>query len=315
MRYKHLFGPVHSRRLGYSLGVDLVPYKYCPLDCVYCEAQKTTHFLSKRREFFPVEEIIGELKDYLGTNPDLDYITFSGAGEPTLYSKIGKIIRFIKSEYPKYKLALLTNGMLLKNATLRKEILPCDLILPSLDACLQETFLRLNRPQQPFMADDLVEGLVSLRSDYGGEIWLEVFIIPGLNDNDKDMNAICSAITKIKPDKVQLNSLDRPGAEKWVKPAGIRSLSKIQHYMRDRLTMPVEIIAKTEPSIEADEIPIQTEQALEAILEDQPMTADMLAKTLDIHINEISKYLRLLHGEHKIKVISAPEGALYRWNN
>jgi len=102
MKYKHLFGPVHSRRLGYSLGVDLVPFKYCPLSCVYCEVQITDHLTLERREFFPLEEITAELVDFLKTKPELDYITFSGAGEPTLYSRIGEIVRFVKGEYPEF---------------------------------------------------------------------------------------------------------------------------------------------------------------------------------------------------------------------
>jgi len=136
-RYKHLFGPVNSRRLGLSLGVDLVPYKYCPLNCVYCEVQTTTHLVTKREEFFPVDEILGELDLFLRGRQQLDYITFSGAGEPTLHSGIGRIIQYIKKTYPSYKLALLTNGVLLNDPSVRAEVLPCDLVLPSLDSATQ----------------------------------------------------------------------------------------------------------------------------------------------------------------------------------
>ncbi|MGC9361302.1 MAG: radical SAM protein, partial [Candidatus Syntrophosphaera sp.] len=146
MNYKHLFGPVQSRRLGYSLGVDLVPYKYCPLNCVYCEVQHTTHLTLQREEFFLLEEITSELDDFLSSQPELDYITFSGAGEPTLNSHIGDIVSFLKEKYPRYKLALLTNGILLSDAKVRREVLPCDLVLPSLDACHQDSFEKINRP-------------------------------------------------------------------------------------------------------------------------------------------------------------------------
>ena len=313
MRYRHLFGPVNSRRLGMSLGVDLVPYKYCPLNCVYCEVQHTTHLTMERREFFPVEEICSELKDFLSQRPPLDYITFSGAGEPTLYSRIGDIVSFLKSEYPAYKLALLTNGVLLGAASLRREILPCDLILPSLDACRQKTFEQLNRPHPALRADELVQALVTLRSEYHGAIWLELFIIAGVNDSEAELDCLAAAIKRIKPDKVQLNSLDRPGAEDWVRPAGIRVLNRVKARLEEALARPVEIIAKAHAGPAEVEIPDDVVQSISAILLRRPCTAEDLAATLTIHINEISKILRQLKAESKIGVKRGERGVFYTW--
>ncbi len=313
MRYKHLFGPVRSRRLGYSLGVDLVPYKYCTLNCVYCEVQGTDHLTLERREFFPLEEITSELADFLRERPKLDYITFSGAGEPTLYSRIGEIVRFIKGEYPGYKLALLTNGTLLNNSTLRQEILPCDLILPSLDACLQQTFRIINQPHPALTASGLVEALIALRNDYRGQIWLEVFIIAGINDSEEELACLCGAIEQIRPDLVQINSLDRPGTEVWMKAAGDIVLNKVLNYFTSRLSVPVEIIAKTQRQNLDLPVPEDIEAAIAATLERRPSTAEDLSATLGLHINEISKFLRQLHAERKITVKREHRGIFYSW--
>ncbi|MBW6513387.1 MAG: radical SAM protein [Candidatus Syntrophosphaera sp.] len=313
MKYEHLFGPVHSRRLGLSLGVDLVPYKYCPLNCVYCEVQRTTHLTLRRREFFPLEEITSELADFLSARPELDYITFSGAGEPTLYSRIGEVISFIKSHYPEYKLAVLTNGTLLHNATIRKEILPCDLILPSLDACNQETYRRINRPHQALRAEDLVLGLATLRQEYKGQIWLEVFIIAGINDTETELDCLSEAIARIAPDKVQINSLDRPGAEEWVKAAGNAALNRVKQHFEAKLAMPVEIIAKVQAEQFETIVPEDVERSISATLQRRPSTAEDLAASLGLHINEVSKYLRQLHGEQKISVKREKRGVFYAW--
>lgn len=313
MKYKHLFGPVNSRRLGYSLGVDLVPYKYCPLNCVYCEVQHTDHLTLRRREFFGLDEIKGELADFLKDRPELDYITFSGAGEPTLYSRIGEIVRFIKQDYPGYKLALLTNGVLLNSASLRQEILPCDLILPSLDAGRQQTFKIINQPHPELTVTGLVEALVALRNDFRGLIWLEVFIIAGINDSEEELASLCEAIGQIKPDLVQINSLDRPGAEAWVQAAGDSVLNKVQDFFSSRLSMPVEIIAKAHLENLDLHVPEDIEEVLAATLKRRPSTAEDLSTALGLHINEVSKYLRQLHTEEKITVKREHRGIFYSW--
>lgn len=315
MKYRHLFGPVNSRRLGFSLGVDVVPYKYCPLNCVYCEVQRTTHLTLRREEFFPPEEIIAELTDFLSGAPALDYITFSGAGEPTLYSGIGRIVSFIKASFPQYKLALLTNGVLLNDPELRKEILPCDLILPSLDACHQNVYKRINRPHQELKVANLIRGLAALRHEYDGAIWLEVFIIAGINDTEAELNCLVKAISKIKPDRVQINSLDRPGAEDWVKPAGVRVLGHVQRYLQERTPFPVEIIAKVHTEAAELEIPEDIEQGIAATLARRPCTAEDLAQIMGIHINEVSKILRQLHSEDKVRVKREARGVFYSWNH
>lgn len=313
MSYKNIFGPVHSRRLGISLGVDVIPYKYCPLNCVYCEVLRTNHLTIHRQEFFPPEEILSKVREVLATNPELDYVTFSGAGEPTLYSKLGEVILRIKEEFPQYKLAILTNGALLNHPSVRKEILPLDLILPSLDTCNPETFKKINRPHPSIKVSDLISGLIALRKEYSGPIWLEIFIIAGLNDSEEELESLSKAINRIQPDKVQLNSLDRPGAEFWVKPAGTRVLREVQRFLSERVDVPVEIIARIPSDKDELMIPPEIEGIIAKIINDHPSTVEEIAKASELHINEVSHYLRQLHLEHKINIKPSEKGPLFVW--
>lgn len=314
MKYKHLFGPVMSRRLGVSLGVDLVPYKYCPLNCVYCEVQRTTHLVTKREEFFPTSEILSELDGFLASRPQLDYITFSGAGEPTLNSSLGQIVSHIKSNYPEYKLALLTNGILFPDARVRAEALACDIVLPSLDAASQEVFEKINRPRPGLKVIDMIEGLIKFRSEYSGKIWLEIFLIPGINDSEAELSALRDRVLQINPDLVQLNSLDRPGTEDWVKPLSLSALKQVKSFFVSALPMPVEIIAKVKYNAAQTHLDEEVINLLHNTLKRRPSTAEDLSAMLDIHINEISKVLRQLHLEGKVQVKRESRGVFYLWH-
>ena len=147
MKYKHLFGPVPSRRLGLSLGIDPIPYKTCSFDCVYCECGATTKLTAARKEYIPVDEIISELDSFLSSNPTLDYITFSGSGEPTLNIGIGRVISYLKKNFSQYKIAVLTNSSLFSDPEVREELLLADVIMPSLDAVSENVFQKITDPQ------------------------------------------------------------------------------------------------------------------------------------------------------------------------
>ena len=240
MKYKYLFGPVPSRRLGISLGVDLVPHKVCSLNCVYCEVGRTTNLTIERKEYIPLQDILDELKHYLDKGPKLDYITFSGAGEPLLHNGIGKVISFIKDNYPQYKLAILTNSTLLFDEQVRVEIMKIDLLLPSLDAVSDEVFRKLNRPNPKLNNKRIIEGLIQFRKDFTGIIWLEIFIVPGLNDTQEELTSLKKTIESIAPDQVQLNTLDRPGTESWIAPVSQNRMEEIAEFLKP---LPVMIIA------------------------------------------------------------------------
>lgn len=315
IKYKHLFGPVMSRRLGISLGIDLVPYKYCPLNCVYCEVQRTTHQVTKREAFYNIREILAELDSFLATNPHLDYITFSGAGEPTLNSSLGEIVSYIKSKYPSYKLALLTNGILFSQKEVRNEVLSCDIVLPSLDSATQEGFEKINRPCPELKVEDLIEGLIQFRHEYKGIIWLEVFLVLEINTGEEEISALAKAINRINPDLVQLNCLDRPGAEDWVKPLPLNILKQIKTQLKEQVCVPVEIIAKVKYKPAESQLDSELIELLHNTLTRRPSTAEDLSAMLDIHINEISKVLRQLHLEKKISAIRESRGVFYKWTS
>ena len=176
--YKYLFGPVPSRRLGMSLGVDLVPRKICSLDCVYCEVGKTTKLTLERKEYILYDKVTDELTHYFENNPDPDYITFSGSGEPTLNLRIGDVLNFIKQNKPKIPIAVLTNGTLLFKPEVREEIKNADVVLPSLDAATNLIFHKINRPVPEFDIKRYIQGLIDFRKEFKGKIWLEIFILP-----------------------------------------------------------------------------------------------------------------------------------------
>jgi len=307
--YKYLFGPVPSRRLGISLGIDLVPKKVCSLNCVYCEVGKTTNLTLERKEYVEYNKIIKELKDYFSDNPDPDYITFSGSGEPTLNFRIADVLEFIKKNKPDIPVAVLTNGTLLYDPWVRKDILNADVVLPSFDAATDRVFRKINRPQKKLTIDNYIQGLIDFRKEYKGKIWLEIFILPGYNDSKLELVELKKAILKINPDSVQLNTLDRPGTIHGLKGATYEELQKIVDFWKlDN----VEIIksASKRKDIQSYRSDIET-AILETVLR-RPCTIDDLIKILGLHINEINKYLDVLEKEQKIEAIILQRGVFYQ---
>ena len=301
MKYRYLFGPVPSRRLGVSLGVDLLPYKTCSLDCVYCECGPTTALTFERKEYAPVSEVIAELADYLKNSPKLDYITFSGSGEPTLHSGIGRIIDFLKDNHPSYKIAVLTNGTLLHLPEVRKDIGKADLVVPSLDAVSQNVFETLNRPAHGLSNKKVIDGLVQFRAEFKGLIWLEIFIVPRINDTPEEIKNMKEAALLIKPDLIQLNTLDRPGAEKWVAPASKECLLSIQ---KELAPLPVQIVSSQKDHEQKAEARQDLAEAIKSVLSRRPCTTADLACMTGAGTEEINAHLRLLVKSGK--VISKP---------
>ena len=224
---KFVFGPILSRRLGRSLGVDLVPHKTCPLDCIYCEAKATTLLTMERKEYVPVDEVLAELKETLEEIETPDFITFSGAGEPTLNSNIGRVIDFVRKNYPECKVCLLTNGLLLSDENLQEELRELDMIIPSLDASNEAEYNYINRPCKGETLEKLVDGLCSFRKRVPVPMALEIFIVPDINDSKESMARFRELVERIKPDSIQLNTLDRGGVIEGLRPAGREKLEEI----------------------------------------------------------------------------------------
>src|SRR4030043_1698001 len=174
-----LYGPVPSRRLGRSLGIDLIPHKICTYDCIYCQIGKTTKKTLLRKEYVPEKEVLEEVKTFLlKGSSSIDYLSLSGSGEPTLHSKIRSIIKTIK-EITTIPVAVLTNGFLLSRQKVRQDLLKADVVLPSLDAVSQDVFERINRPQQDSSIKRIIEGMVEFRKIYKGQIWIEILFCKG----------------------------------------------------------------------------------------------------------------------------------------
>ena len=305
--YKYLFGPVPSRRLGMSLGIDLVPKKVCTLNCVYCEVGKTTKLTTDRMEYIKYDKIIDELQQFMSTKPNIDYITFSGSGEPTLNSRIGEVLAYIKMHYPT-KTAILTCGALLSLPDLRSELLGADVILPSLDAGSQSMFEIINRPTPNLNIDTYIKGLIDFRKEYKGQIWLEVFLLKGYNDSHEELDLIKKAILEIKPNIVQLNTLDRPGTVE-----GLVSMTKDElQQVKDYWVLPnVEIIASVDQRTDLDAYNSDIEGTILSTIARRPCTLDDLHHILGIHVNEINKYLGTLEVNNKIKSTTLDRGVFY----
>ena len=226
MRWRHLFGPVPSRRLGVSLGIDLTPERSCTLNCVYCECGRTEELTLARRAYVPTEEVIAELRAYLSQGPALDSITFSGSGEPTMHTGIGEIIAMLRAEYPQYTVTVLTNSSLLHLPEVRAALLPATRVVPSLDAVSDAAFLKINRPVKGLTNAMVLEGLRRFASEYCGELWLEVFLVPGVNDSDEELALLRAEVDRLGATRVQINTLDRPGAVSWIAPASAARRAK-----------------------------------------------------------------------------------------
>jgi len=295
-----------------SLGIDLIPKKVCSLDCVYCEVGKTTKLTTDRLEYIKYDKVIAELKHYMSNKPKIDFITFSGSGEPTLNSRIGDVINFIKENYPEVKVAVLTNGTLLSNKELRMEIKQADVILPSLDAASQKVFEKINRPSANLSVDKYIQGLIDLRKDYNGKIWLEILFLKDYNDSKDELIRLKEAIQKIKPDIVQLNTLDRPGTVDNLVPLSKNELQQIIDFWN----LPnVEIIAKPIERTSIESYRSDIESAIMETIARRPCTIDDLHHILGIHVNEINKYLGTLESEGKIISKKLERGVFYELYN
>lgn len=240
--YKHVFGPVPSRRLGVSLGVDLVVPKSCNMNCVFCECGATKKLVTKRERFKNPQEIKDEIERVLKEIKP-DYITFSGSGEPTLSVDIGEVINWIK-KISDVKVCVITNSLLLEDMEVVNEIKKADLIIPTLNSVEDTIFRKINRASSQVSVEDIKKGLKNLSDNYSGKIYLETFIIEGLNDSDEHTDAMAKFIKTLRIDKLQLNSLDRVGAEEWVKPASESTLERVKQRYIENGIVNVEIVQK-----------------------------------------------------------------------
>lgn len=260
--YKHVFGPVPSRRLGISLGVDLVVSKSCNLNCIFCECGATKKLQLERQRFKDMYEILNEIQSIL-KDIKPDYITFSGSGEPTLSLDLGNISKAIKEDL-KYqgKICLITNSLLLANEEVMKELEYIDLIVPTLNTLTQDIFEKIVRPDYRTDVDEIKKGFINLNnSSYKGDIWIEIFILENINDNTENFIEIASFLNseKIRYDKIQLNTIDRVGAERDLKAISFEKILKAKEILEQNRLHDIEIIKSLNELKENQKIQINQE--------------------------------------------------------
>ncbi len=300
----YLYGPVPSRRLGLSFGIDIAPLKVCTLDCIYCQLGKTAQTTIERKEYIPIEPILAELKEALAEGLEADYITIAGSGEPTLNSRLGELIDGIK-KVTNIPIAILTNGTLLSRAEVRADCSKADIVMPSLDAGDERTFQRINRPNSVFSVEKLISGLCAFREEFSGQIWLEVFFVEGINTGAEQIAGIKEAIELINPDKVHLNTAVRPTADPNIARISAEKLQEIA----GRLGPKCEVVAdfspasssilsesKSEDILKAHSLINSKAEALLSMLKRRPCSLNDICSGLGINRNEAIKHIsNLLH--------------------
>ncbi len=296
---KYFYGPVPSRRLGRSYGVDIVPFKVCTLDCVYCQLGKTADRIIERKDYGSIEPILDELREILTEGLEADFITIAGSGEPTLNLRLGELIDGIK-KITDIPVALLTNGTLLYKEDVRADCAKADVVMPSLDAGDEQTFQRINQPHNDISIENLISGLCAFREEFAGRIWLEVFFVEGLNTDAEQISKIRNAIELIRPDKVQLNTAVRPTAEADIKRPDAEKLQAIA----TRLGPKCEVVADFSLSHHGRGLENKAEDVL-SILKRRPCSLNDICSGLGIGRSEALKYVTglqhkgIIHSEKK----------------
>ncbi|MBN1664295.1 MAG: radical SAM protein [Deltaproteobacteria bacterium] len=291
-----IFGPVPSRRLGMSLGIDVVPMKVCSYDCIYCELGKTTNRTLERKDYVPEPAIILAMERYFTEkhNGRLDYVTFSGSGEPTLNAKIGALIRKAK-EITDTPVAVLTNGSLLYDPQVRLDLMQADLVIPSLDAAKQNAFIKVNQPAASLNVSDIIRGIHRFCQEFKGEIWLEILLVRGVNDHPDHIRSLSEAARLIDPAKIQLTTVVRPPGKGHALPVGPEKLHEISLQFEGNVEVVADLTKQDNPAYKKE----KGDEVI-SMLKIRPMTLEDISSATGMHRNEALKYLDQLRREHTV---------------
>ncbi len=306
---EYIFGPVPSRRLGYSLGVDIMPFKTCTYDCIYCQLGPTTLKTVERKEYIPPAGIINRLENKLSSGVRADFVTITGSGEPTLNSGIGGLIKEIK-KITDIPVAVLTNGSLLFLKEVRESLMGADLVLPSLDAGDEEAFISVNRPHRGIEFSRMAEGLKDFCREFKGRTWLEVFLVNEFNADDENISRIILQTGKIKPGRIQLNTCDRPSASMNIHPVCSRRLSHILSMFGDN----AEIITQSfhEP-VKCEDDSRQFESEILNLIKRRPCRLADLSLSTGLDPNEIVKITDAIIKQGLISTEISENGFFYKY--
>ena len=303
-RYRYLFGPVPSRRLGRSLGVDLTPLKTCTLDCIFCQLGRTTHKTIQRAEYAPVWHVESELDAWIKEGGKADYITLSGSGEPTLHTRFGEVLQFVR-ERTAIPTALLSNGTLFWQPEVREAAKRADLVKLSLSAWDQFSFDHINRPHPDLNFPRIVDGYRAFRSGFQGKLWLEVFLMLGTNSVIADVEKIAALAETIGPDEIHLNTAVRPPAEEFA----LAMPRKEMEALAGLFSPAAKVIAEFPSDKSADVA--ANEGTILAMLKRRPCTAQQIAGVFGMHLNEVSKYIGKLLSTDQIHADRTRAGVYY----
>ena len=297
---KYVYGPVPSRRLGQSLGVDLIPLKTCNWNCVYCQLGRTVPLVNERADYFLPQEILDQAEEALASHEssEIDWVTFVGSGEPTLNTSIGWLIRQVKAltEVP---VAVITNGALLYLAEVRAALSAADAVMPSLDAGTPDLYRTINRPHPDITFERLIEGLIAFRGEYQGRLWLEVMLVHGLNDTDQALGDLASVLSQIQPDQVHISLPTRPPVETWVRPPDEDALMRAQSLFGGV----AKVVSPAEGSFPVSDYEDVVEAVI-GIITRHPMSAEELKQTLaQWPSGEVNQALTDLEASGRVQVV------------
>lgn len=302
---RFVYGPVPSRRLGYSLGVDILRPKTCTIDCVYCQLGRSPRKTVRRGDFVDIDTVLAQVRAAVDSGRRIDHITFSGSGEPTLNKSLGRIIRAIK-DMTDIPVVVLTNGTLLHLRDVRGDLLAADIVVPSLDAATPAMFDRINRPHPSLSFDRMMAGLKAFRREFYGRIWLEVILLKGLNDGPAHLRKIKALIAEIQPDKVHLNTAVRPPAETYARALSLEELETIREFLGGTAEVVAEFRHAMRPSADED-----TAAAVLDMVRRRPVTAADIASTLGRHPDEIRKTIDVLTAEGRVRPVRRSRRVYY----
>jgi wyosine [tRNA(Phe)-imidazoG37] synthetase (radical SAM superfamily) len=306
-KFRHLYGPVPSRRLGRSLGIDLVPHKVCSYNCIYCQIGKTTKQTLSRREYVPTREILDEVETFLSEEGDtaIDHFSLAGSGEPTLHSEIRFILEGIKhrSSVP---VAVITNGSLLWEEKVQQDLLLADVILPSLDAVSPEIFKKIDRPHPKLSLERVVEGMVVFRKVFKGQIWLEILMCKGVNDGDEELARMKEVVDRIRPDQIHLNTVVRPPSETWAVPLTHHDMERIRDFFGEKATI-ISEFDRHPASASGQDVP----EEIVRILRRRPLSLSDLSTGMGIDSSALERHLASLLEKKRIKARSFGKAVYY----
>lgn len=293
--FRYVYGPVPSRRLGRSLGVDLVPFKTCTYDCVYCQCGRTTNKTMERKEYVAINDVVEELKKKLAAGPVPDYISLAGSGEPTLNGRIGDLIEKVKG-LTKTPVAVLTNGSLLWMREVQDALMNADLVLPSLDAGDDRVFQRVNRPHPDIAFETMVGGIVEFGERFRKPMWLEVFLLAGVTGIDSEVEKIAALVRRMRPARVQINTVSRPPCEEFAYSVSFWQMEAFASLFNP----PAEVISPRTILSQPPASHLVTDEDILALLRRRPCTVKGVAAGLGLRVGEAIKRLDTLVERHAV---------------